>query len=158
LTAGHCTVGATGVSDWYNGAGTYFGYDAGGRYPVTDYGLIRHYNASVSKPGNVYIHSTGNVQDITHSRDPGDGEAVCLSGWASGGDCGSVQELNVTVNYGDGDVNGLFRSNICRQPGDSGGSIYHNDAALGLHSGGSGCTAYHQRVNPALAWYGMEVY
>jgi len=160
LTAGHCTVSATGVADWSNGAGEYFGYDAGGRYPGTDYGLIKHNNANVAKPGNVYDHNNGGVHDITHSRDPGVGEAVCLSGYRSGVRCGTVSQLNVTVNYGDGEVRGLFRSNICRQGGDSGGSIWHGDAALGIHSGGvtGQCIGYHQRVNPALAWYGVEVY
>ena len=33
-------------------------------------------------------------------------------------------------------------------------------AALGIHSGRNttGCISYQQRVNPALAWYGVEVY
>jgi streptogrisin D len=160
LTAGHCTTHDPGVSDWYNGADEYFGYDAGGRFPGTDYGLIKHNNASVSKPGNVFWHGSGNVTDITHSRDPGVGEAVCMSGYRSGVECGTVWELNVTAHYPEGDVHGLFRTDICTQDGDSGGPVFHNDAALGINSGkrSSGCVAYHQRVNPALAWYEVEVY
>lgn len=160
LTAGHCTVGATGVSDWYDGNDTYVGYDAGGYYPGNDFGLIRHYNANISKPGNVYEHD-GTYQNITHSRDPGDGESVCRSGYRTGKECGTVLELNVTVNYGDGNVTGLFSSTACSLPGDSGGPVYHGDAALGLHSGyntSGPCRGYHQKVNEALAWYGMEVY
>ncbi|TDB76268.1 S1 family peptidase [Micromonospora sp. KC723] len=158
LTAGHCTTHDPGVSDWYNGANEYFGYDAGGRFPGTDYGLIRHNNASVSKPGNVYIAS--GAQDITHSRDPELGEAVCRGGYKTGVQCGTVHELDMTVNYPDGAVHGLFRTDICSESGDSGGPVWRNTAALGIHSGSrsSGCVSYHQRVNPALAWYGVEVY
>jgi hypothetical protein len=160
LTAGHCTVGATGVSDWRDGNGTYVGYDAGGFYPGNDFGLVRHYNANISKPGNVYEHD-GTYQNITHSRDPGDGESICRSGYRTGKKCGTVLDLNVTVNYGDGNVTGLFSSTACSLPGDSGGPVYHGDAALGLHSGyneSGPCRGYHQKVNEALAWYGMEVY
>jgi hypothetical protein len=169
LTAGHCTVNAAGVSDWYNGAGTYFGYDAGGRYPGTDYGLIKHNNADISKPGNVYWHGSGQVTDITHSRDPGFGEYVCFSGYRYGTACGTVYELNVTVRYSSGnEVRGLFRTDHCTVAGDSGGAVFHGDAALGINSGfhsensGSnppgGCISYQQPVNPALAWYDVEVY
>jgi streptogrisin D len=73
-----------------------------------------------------------------------------------------VWELDVTRQRPGDDVHGLFRTNICTNPGDSGGAIFHNDAALGIHSGSTSgstdCIAYHQPVNPALAWYGVEVY
>lgn len=160
ITAGHCTVLASGEAKWYNGANVYFGYDAGGRYPGTDYGLIRHNNPVIDKPGNVYWHGSGQVTDITHSRDPGFGEYVCQSGWVLGTYCGTVYELDVTAHYREGNVYGLFRTDHCVSDGDSGGPIFHGGAALGIHSGRntSGCIAYHQRVNPALAWYGVEVY
>jgi streptogrisin D len=168
LTAGHCTtVLAPGVSDWKNGAGTYFGYDAGGRFPVADYGIIRHNAAAVANPGNIYLHGTGNVRDVTRARNPYQGEAVCVSGYRSGVTCGTVIALDVTVDYENyGKVYGLFQSNACTQGGDSGGSVFSpNDpmddtAAIGLHSGSrsSGCTAHHQPVKPALDWYNVEVY
>lgn len=158
LTAGHCTVGSSGVADWRDGNGTYIGYDAGGFFPENDFGLVRHYNANVSKPGNVYLHN-GSYQDITHSRDPYDGESICRSGYKTGYNCGTVQQLNVTANYSSGPVYGLFTTNICSSGGDSGGPLFHGDAALGLHSGSNGnCTGYHQPVNEALAWYEVEVY
>ncbi|WP_369122452.1 trypsin-like serine protease [Micromonospora deserti] len=56
-----------------------------------------------------------------------------------------------------------MKTDICTLGGDSGGSLHHNGAALGLLSGGTPdyatpCRSYHQPVNEALAWYGMEVY
>jgi streptogrisin D len=67
------------------------------------------------------------------------------------------------VNYAQGTVTGLIRTNICAQPGDSGGSLYAGSAALGLTSGGSGnCssggTTFFQPVTEPLSVYGMSVY
>ena len=56
---------------------------------------------------------------------------------------GTVTGLDATVNYGNGDiVNGLIQTDVCAEPGDSGGSLFDGDTALGLTSGGSGdCTS-----------------
>jgi hypothetical protein len=161
LTAGHCLRAAPGTADWRNGAGSYVGYEVGGSYPTNDFGLIRHYNADISKPGNVYLHN-GSYQNITHSRDPGADEYLCSSGFKTGWICGYVLQKNVTVNYGDGNVGGLFRWTNCTERGDSGGPVFHGDAALGINSGNitwnDGCDSLAQPVNEALAWHGMEVY
>ncbi|MEU6183242.1 S1 family peptidase [Streptomyces coeruleorubidus] len=161
LTAGHCLRNAYGVADWRNGAGVYIGYEAGGSYPTNDYGLIRHNNAGIGKPGNVYLHD-GSYQDITHSRDPFADEYLCSSGWKTGWICGYVLQRNVTTNYGDGNLYGLFRWTNCTEGGDSGGAVFHGDAALGLTSGSmtwnDGCDSLAQPVNEALSWSGTEVY
>lgn len=52
---------------------------------------------------------------------------------------------------------------MCAQGGDSGGSLFANNTALGLTSGGSGnCTSggitYFQPVSEALAVYGVAIY
>jgi hypothetical protein len=41
-------VAADGVANWYTGADEYFGYDAGGRFPGTDYGLTTPTSASLA--------------------------------------------------------------------------------------------------------------
>ncbi|MDT0347143.1 S1 family peptidase [Streptomyces litchfieldiae] len=161
LTAGHCTDKTYGAADWRNGNGLYIGYEVGSFYPGADFGLVRHYNADVTKPGNVYLHD-GTYQNITHSRDPFADEYLCSSGWKTGHICGYVLQKNVTANYGDGNVTGLFRWTNCIEGGDSGGPVFHGDAALGINSGkltwNDGCDSLGQPVNEALAWYGMEVY
>ena len=74
------------------------------------------------------------------------------------------QALNATVNYGGGDVvSGLIQTNVCAEPGDSGGSLYDGTKALGLTSGGSGnCTSggttFFQPVTEALSAYGVSVF
>lgn len=167
LTAGHCTKMAVGVRDWYDKNGEYVGYDAGGDYPGNDFGLIKHNNAGLSKPGNVWLDSGDAVRDIVYSRDSRVNETVCSSGWRTGYRCGQVLTKNWEAKYPDWDGDGsldyvweLDRTDLCTLGGDSGGSVFHADAALGLVSGGPDgqCITYVQPVNEALAHYGVEVY
>jgi hypothetical protein len=52
---------------------------------------------------------------------------------------GTVTALNVTVRYqGGGTVRGMILTDVCAEPGDSGGPLYDGTKALGLTSGGSG--------------------
>jgi hypothetical protein len=74
-----------------------------------------------------------------------------------------VQATNATVNYAEGTVTGLIKTNVCAEGGDSGGSLFDGTKAIGLTSGGSGnCTSggttYFQPVVEALNAYGVSVY
>jgi streptogrisin D len=164
VTAGHCTVPTVeaGNRDWVNSSNVYIGYTTGGFFPGNDFGLVRHNNASIAKPGNVDIDDRGGVLNITHSRDAYVDEIVCANGMSSAYNCGWVLSRNVSINYsGYGTVHGLTRTNVCTIGGDSGGPLIHGEAALGLLSGGpsnDNCDSYYQPVNEALAWYGVEVY
>jgi hypothetical protein len=156
LTAGHCTNGG---STWYanSSRSTVLGPRAGTSFPGNDYGIVRYSNTTISKPGAV------GSQDITSARTARVGERACRRGSTTGTFCGTVQALNATVNYAQGTVTGLIRTNICAQPGDSGGSLYAGTAALGLTSGGSGnCstggTTFFQPVTEPLSVYGVSVY
>ncbi|SCE10784.1 streptogrisin A [Streptomyces sp. AmelKG-A3] len=161
LTAGHCTaIGST----WYtNSSGTAsLGTRAGSSFPGNDYGLIRHSN-SANADGRVYLYN-GSYQDITSAANPTVGQAVKRSGSTTGVRSGTVTGLNATVNYGGGDiVSGLIQTNVCAEPGDSGGSLFAGSTALGLTSGGSGnCssggTTFFQPVVEALNAYGVQVF
>ncbi|MCW8217318.1 S1 family peptidase [Streptomyces halstedii] len=161
LTAGHCTsIGST----WYtNSSGTAsLGTRAGSSFPGNDYGLIRHSN-SANADGRVYLYN-GSYQDITSAANPTVGQAVKRSGSTTGVHSGTVTGLNATVNYGGGDiVSGLIQTNVCAEPGDSGGSLFAGSTALGLTSGGSGnCssggTTFFQPVVEALNAYGVQVF
>ena len=160
LTAGHCTeIGST----WYTNSGqtTTLGTRAGSSFPTNDYGLIRHSNASAAD-GRVYLYN-GSYQDITSAANPSVGQAVKRSGSTTGVHSGTVTGLNATVNYGGGDVvYGMIQTNVCAEPGDSGGSLFAGSTALGLTSGGSGnCrtggTTFYQPVTEALSAYGATV-
>nr|MBA3310838.1 S1 family peptidase [Nocardioidaceae bacterium] len=160
LTAGHCTNIAY---YWYANSSqtTYLGYRAGSSFPGNDYGIVR-YNSSVSKPGTVYLYN-GSYQDITSAANAYVGEYVRRSGSTTGLRGGSVQALNATVNYAQGSVYGLIKTNVCAEGGDSGGSLFDGTYAIGLTSGGSGnCssggTTYFQPVKEALSAYGVSVY
>ena len=160
LTAGHCTNIAT---YWYANSSqtTYLGPRRGSSFPGNDYGIVR-YDSSVSHPGSVYLYN-GSSQDITAAANAYVGEYVRRSGSTTGLRGGYVQALNATVNYSEGSVYGLIKTNVCAEGGDSGGSLFDGTYAIGLTSGGSGnCTTggttYFQPVTEALSAYGVSVY
>ncbi|MEV0943609.1 S1 family peptidase [Micromonospora wenchangensis] len=160
LTAGHCTATAT---TWYADSGqtSVLGTRTGSSFPVNDYGLVR-YTARVSHPSAVYTYPgllTLNGVGTAYV-----GQAVCRSGATTGVRCGTVTALNQTVNYAEGSVTGLIRTNICAEPGDSGGPLYvaATGVIIGILSGGSGnCTSggstYYQPVAEILAAYGVTL-
>ncbi|MFG3305059.1 S1 family peptidase [Streptomyces wuyuanensis] len=161
LTAGHCTnIGST----WYtNSAQTaLLGTRTGSSFPGNDYGIIRHSNASAAD-GRVYLYN-GSYRDITGAGNASVGQSVQRSGSTTGLRGGSVTGLNATVNYGGGDVvYGMIQTNVCAEPGDSGGPLFSGSTALGLTSGGSGnCssggTTFFQPVTEALSAYGVSVF
>ncbi|MFI6286203.1 S1 family peptidase [Streptomyces sp. NPDC051018] len=157
LTAGHCTEGA---GTWYANSArtTAIGPTAGSSFPGNDYGLVRYSNAALPRPGTVA------GVDITAAASATVGMAVTRRGSTTGIHSGTVTGLNATVNYGGGDiVQGLIRTNVCAEPGDSGGPLYSGTRAIGLTSGGSGnCrsggTTFFQPVTEALGAYGVSVY
>ncbi|MEU0151221.1 S1 family peptidase [Micromonospora fulviviridis] len=160
LTAGHCTnLGST----WYSNSSqtTVLGSRAGTSFPGNDYGIVRYTNGS-TPPGNVYLYN-GSYQDITTAGNAYVGQSVRRSGSTTGLRSGSVSATNATVNYAEGSVYGLIRTNVCAEGGDSGGSLFSGSTALGLTSGGSGnCssggTTYFQPVTEPLSVYGVSVY
>ncbi|WP_393056412.1 S1 family peptidase [Streptomyces sp. LN549] len=157
LTAGHCT---DGNPPWYTNSSntTYIGPTVGSSFPTNDYGLVRYDNAAVSHEGTV-----GSV-DITSAANATVGMSVTRRGSTTGIHSGTVSALNATVNYGSGDiVYGMIKTNVCAEPGDSGGPLYSGSKAIGLTSGGSGnCssggTTFFQPVTEALSAYGVSVY
>ncbi|MFI1827461.1 S1 family peptidase [Streptomyces sp. NPDC020412] len=160
LTAGHCTNIA---STWYtNSAGTStLGTRTGSSFPNNDYGIIRHNNASAAD-GRVSLYN-GSYRDITSAGNARVGQSVQRSGSTTGLHSGSVTGLNATVNYGGGDVvYGMIQTNVCAEPGDSGGALFSGSTALGLTSGGSGnCrtggVTFYQPVTEALSAYGVSI-
>jgi streptogrisin C len=67
-----------------------------------------------------------------------------------------------TINYSQGAVSGLSRSNACAEGGDSGGAWISGNQAQGTTSGGSGdCTSggttWFQPVNEILGAFGLTL-
>jgi streptogrisin B len=151
LTAGHCGKVA---KTWYTDPQhrTVIGPTIGYSFPKNDYALVQYSNTSLSHPGG-YTAANAYV-----------GEKVTRDGSTSGVHSGTVQALNVTVKYqGGGTVSGLIQTNVCAEPGDSGGPLYDGTKGIGLTSGGSGdCTTggttFFQPVTEALSAYGVSLY
>ncbi|GGM03429.1 MULTISPECIES: S1 family peptidase [Micromonospora] len=160
LTAGHCTnISAS----WYSNSAqtSLLGSRTGSSFPGNDYGIVRHNNAA-NASGDVSLYN-GTVRDITAAGNATVGQSVQRSGSTTGLRSGSVTALNATVNYAEGRVTGLIRTNVCAEPGDSGGSLFSGSIALGLTSGGNGnCrlggTTYFQPVGEALSAYGVSIF
>jgi streptogrisin D len=158
LTAGHCTnIG----SAWTGPGGVPLGTRVHSSFPGNDYGLVR-YTSTTARPGNVWLYN-GTYQEIMTARNAIPGEPAKRSGSTTGLRSGTILAVNQTVNYPQGTVSGLIRTNICAQPGDSGGPLFNGTAALGLTSGGSGnCstggTTFFQPVTEALTFYGAQIY
>jgi S1-C subfamily serine protease len=157
LTAGHC---GKVEKTWWTSANhsTLLGNTTGASFPGQDFAIVKYDASFTDYPGTV------GSQDITSAANAVVGESVKRRGSTTGTHSGTVQALNVTVRYqGGGVVRGLIQTNVCAEPGDSGGPLYDGTKALGLTSGGSGdCkkggTTFFQPVIPALQTYGVSVY
>ncbi|GGU79030.1 serine protease [Lentzea flava] len=160
VTAGHCGRAGTAVSGYNRvAAGTF----AASVFPGNDYAHVRT-NANWTPRPWVNRYGGANVI-VKGSSEAAVGAQICRSGSTTGWHCGSVQAKNQTVNYPQGTVRGLTRTNVCAEPGDSGGSWVAGSGwgqAQGVTSGGSGnCssggTTYFQPVNPILSRYGLRL-
>ncbi|MGW1196202.1 S1 family peptidase [Streptomyces sp. NPDC002536] len=162
LTAGHCTQGKP---PYYANANhsTSIGPTTGTSFPGNDYGIVQYTNGSLPHPSAVDLYN-GRQQRITSAGNARVGQSVQRSGSTTGVHGGKVTGLNATVNYGNGQiVRGLIQTNVCAEPGDSGGALFSGSTALGLTSGGSGnCrsggTTFFQPVTQALGAYGVSVF
>ncbi|MEV8306420.1 S1 family peptidase [Streptomyces flavidovirens] len=158
ITAGHC--GQAG-SRWTDSTGGALGTMAASTFPGNDFALVK-YDDGVEHPSEVNLYN-GSTQPITKAGEATVGMAVTRSGSTTQVHDGEVTALDATVNYGNGDiVNGLIQTTVCAEPGDSGGSLFAGDTAIGLTSGGSGdCTSggetFFQPVPAALAALGAQI-
>ncbi|WP_299537942.1 S1 family peptidase [uncultured Streptomyces sp.] len=172
LTAGHC---GNPVKSWsLSQAGPQVALvpDGGSSFPGNDYALAEYTDTSVAHPSEVFRQGLAPLP-VTGARDAVVGEAVSRIGSTTGlhgadaGEPGQITGLDYTVNYEEGRVTGLTRTNVCAEPGDSGGAFYFTNGdgtatAAGLTSGGNGdCTTggtvFFQPVVEALDAFGATV-
>ncbi|MFB6775028.1 S1 family peptidase [Streptomyces sp. NPDC056337] len=163
LLSGRCAQ--TAGTSWYADAALTVpvGVTAGISFPGNDYATVRYTGTAVARPGEVSLGAGAGTRDITAAAHPVVGQSVCHVGRTTGHRCGIVQAVNVTVNYGGGSVSGLFRSNVCSEPGDAGGPAFSGTTALGIIVGSSGnCSSggvtYYQPVVEWLSVYGLSIY
>ncbi|MFD3525509.1 S1 family peptidase [Streptomyces sp. NPDC058653] len=161
LTAGHCGVGADQWSEEQNGAAV--GTVQAATFPGDgDFALVTYDDPATAAPSEVDL-GDGQTLAIGQAGEAAVGLEVVRMGSTTGLADGSVTGLNATVNYAEGSVSGLIQTNVCAEPGDSGGPLFTADGtAIGLTSGGSGdCTSggetFFQPVSTALAAVGAEI-
>ncbi|MEU3549079.1 S1 family peptidase [Streptomyces longwoodensis] len=154
LTAGHCgPAGAQWFAD--NQGSRPVGRTVSSTFPGADFSLVQYANGAAGDGADVVAIGNGNGVRITGLADPSVGQRVFRSGSTSGLRDGQVTALDATVNYPEGTVTGLIETNVCAEPGDSGGPLFSDGIALGVTSGGSGdCTTggttFFQPVTAAL--------
>ncbi|GLZ39209.1 hypothetical protein Acsp05_28330 [Actinokineospora sp. NBRC 105648] len=160
VSAGHCGPASTPTTGW-NGVAQ--GTIEQSAFPTDDFSFVRTTSDWTPRPDvNPY---TGPYVSVRGSQEAPVGAAVCRSGQTTGYWCGKILSKNETVNYGVGTpelVYGLTRTDVCAEPGDSGGSFISGDQAQGVTSGGSGnCsvggTTFFQPVNEILSRYGLTL-
>ncbi|MET7903668.1 S1 family peptidase [Streptomyces sp. NPDC005355] len=161
LTAGHCgNESQTWTAD--EAGAQQVGTVQDSKFPENDFALVMYDDATTQASSTVDLQD-GSTQAIGRAVEASVGLKVQRSGSTTGVTDGTVTGLNATVNYGNGDiVNGLIQTDVCAEPGDSGGSMFAEDAAVGLTSGGSGdCTqggeTFFQPVTAALEATGAVI-
>jgi streptogrisin C len=156
-TAGHCgkagskTAGADQSAQGTFQASTFPGKD------MAWVGVNANWTATpdVKADTGQKVQVAGSVEALV-------GASVCRSGSTSGWHCGTIQQQDTSVSYAEGTVDGLTRTNVCAEPGDSGGPYIAGAQAQGVTSGGSGdCTSggttFFQPVNPILSDFGLTL-
>jgi streptogrisin C len=160
VTAGHCTEGGGTASGFNN---VTMGPINGSVFSLQgDFGKVDVTSSSWTLAATVNRYGQGDLT-VHGSTAAATGASVCRSGSTTGWHCGTIQAKNQTVNYPNRTVQGLTRTNVCAEPGDSGGSfITTAGQAQGMTSGGSGnCTSggttFFQPVNEALSTFGLTL-
>ncbi len=156
VTAGHCGTVGTPVSIG-NGQGVF----ERSVFPGNDSAFVRG-TSNFTLTNLVSRYNTGGYATVSGSSQAAIGSQICRSGSTTGWHCGTVQARGQTVSYPQGTVQNLTRTNVCAEPGDSGGSFISGSQAQGVTSGGSGnCsfggTTYYQEVNPMLSSWGLTL-
>jgi streptogrisin C len=158
VTAGHCgQVGSTTTG---------FNQQAQGRFTASsfpgdnDFGVVTVNGDWTPQP--VVNDFNGGTVPVAGSQEAPVGASICRSGSTTGTHCGVIQAKNATVNYPEGAVTGLTRTDVCAEGGDSGGPWLSGDQAQGVTSGGSGdCTrggtTFFQPVNEILQANGLTL-
>jgi streptogrisin C len=157
VTAGHCGETGTPVGT-QDGSGT--GTVTGSVFPGSDMGVVEA-DGNWTPVAAVNDYAGGTVA-VAGSAESPEGASVCRSGSTTGWHCGVIEAHNQSVSYPEGTVSGLTQTDVCAEPGDSGGSWLSGDQAQGVTSGGSGdCTSggttYFQPVNPILEEFGATL-
>ncbi|GGZ91696.1 trypsin-like serine protease [Streptomyces echinoruber] len=158
VTAGHC--GAKGDSTTGPDNRTAQGTFQDSVFPGKDMAWVGVNSGWTATP---YVEGEGGQRvQVEGSVEALEGASVCRSGSTTGWHCGTIEQRDTSVSYAEGTVDGLTRTTVCAEPGDSGGPFLAGSQAQGVTSGGSGdCTSggttFFQPVNDILSAYGLTL-
>ncbi|MFI1395392.1 S1 family peptidase [Streptomyces sp. NPDC020681] len=159
VTAGHCGGAGSHVRGW---DGSAMGTFQGSSFPDNDYAYVSIGWGWWTVP---VVLGWGQVSDqlVRGSWEAPVGSSICRSGSTTHWHCGTVLGKNETVNYSQGSVHQMTRTNVCAEGGDSGGSFISGDQAQGVTSGGwgncsTGGNTWFQPVNEILGRYGLTLH
>ncbi|GAA2144016.1 S1 family peptidase [Glycomyces algeriensis] len=155
VTAGHCGAAGDSVTGGEAAPGTF----RNSVFPSADRAWVAVGTGEVLYDD---VNMYSGTRDVANATVAAVGSSICRSGSTTGWHCGTVQAFNQTVRYAEGAVYGMTRTNVCAEPGDSGGSFISGNSAQGMTSGGSGnCssggTTYFQPIGPALSAWGLTL-
>ncbi|MFC4534565.1 S1 family peptidase [Sphaerisporangium dianthi] len=157
VSAGHCGRAGNSTTGYNRVAqGTF----QGSVFPGSDYSWVAVNSNWTPRP---WVKGSGGANvTVSGSSVAGVGSSICRSGSTTGWHCGTVLQRNTSVTYSQGTVSEVTRTNVCAEPGDSGGSYISGSQAQGVTSGGSGnCssggTTFFQPVNEILSVYGLTL-
>lgn len=159
VTAGHCGSRGASVRGW---DGSHIGTFQGSSFPENDYAWVGVGSGWWTVP---VVLGWGTVPDrlVRGSAEAPIGASICRSGSTTRWHCGTVLAKNETVNYQQGAVRQMTKTNVCAEPGDSGGAFISGEQAQGVTSGGwgncsSGGETWFQPVNEILGRYGLTLH
>jgi streptogrisin C len=125
---------------------------------ATGYSVVRVTNTTAWQlvgwitTGAGAVHISGSVETPV-------GGAVCLLSRTAGVRCGTVVAKNQTVNFPQGVLTGLTRTNICMEPGAV--AFVSGSQAQGVPIGGSGScpsgSSFFLPINRILSTYGLTL-
>ncbi|MCP9206000.1 S1 family peptidase [Streptomyces cucumeris] len=157
VTAGHCGDPGDSTAGYNRVAQGSF---QGSTFPGNDYAWVETNDNWTPQPWVVGADNANVV--VSGSQQAPVGSSVCRSGSTTGWHCGTILQHNTSVQYAEGTVRGVSRTNVCAEPGDSGGPYISGNEGQGVLSGGSGnCTrggtTYYQPLNPILSAYNLTL-
>ncbi|MDQ3786364.1 MAG: S1 family peptidase [Actinomycetota bacterium] len=109
-----------------------------------------------------WIQAGGTRVWINGSAETPVGGSVCLLDRTVGTHCGTIVAKNQTVNYPDGTLYGLTRTNVCMEPGGGPIAFVSGSQAQGIPVGASGScstggSSFFWPVNRVLSAYGLTL-
>ncbi|WP_067833460.1 S1 family peptidase [Actinomadura kijaniata] len=152
ITSGQCARAGQSVIG-YNGVAQ--GTVQGTTFPLNAVAWVKT-NSSWRPRGLVNRHD-GTFVAVRGAQAAPVGSAACMSGAVSRWRCGTILARNVTINFPEGILYGVIRTNICAGPGDLGAPLVANGQAQGtlVAASSGGCASYFLPVSEALAAYGL---